>query len=275
MRATALSKALNHAGAMPALGKSISVHAGLRMPYHTQSGRRKLSPAARPLLVSGSPRAAVSNTVLLAALSLFLAGCGGLPSGTTAKTTLVAPADTRTAHDLAPTTKQPETPSTPAQPVSQNIQPIRETKPPSATATKGAERLVATTTKGPEKVVAASAPAPARASERTPLAAQQPDSKPPVTQDSGALASLPIKELVIKGPPHEAPQPRAVTKALAWLVLALGGAALAVLARLLLIRRAKPPGVSAAHKDDLKMPPELLFKESVMAPEEPAAAEKP
>jgi hypothetical protein len=64
-------------------------------------------------------------------------------------------------------------------------------------------------------------------------------------------------------------------KALAWLVLALGGAALTVLARLLLIRRAKPPGVPSAHQDDLKMPPELLFKESVMAPEEPAAAEKP
>jgi hypothetical protein len=64
-------------------------------------------------------------------------------------------------------------------------------------------------------------------------------------------------------------------KALAWLGLGLGGAALAVFARLLVIRRANPPGDSAASKDDLKMPPELLFKEPLTALQEPVAAEKP
>jgi len=275
MSATALSKALNHAGAMPARGKGISVHAGLRMPCRTQFGRWKLSLAARPLSASGSPRAPVSNTILFAALSLCLAGCGGLQSGTAAKTTMLAPADTRTAHDLAPTTKPPEAPSKPAPPVPQNSQRISETKPPPATATRGAERLVAITTKGPEKLVAASAPVPVLASERTTLPAQPPDPKPPVTQDSGASASPPVTELVFKGPPHEAPQPRAGMKALLWLGLGLGGVALAVLARLCVVRLAKPPGVSAASKDDLKMPPELLFKEPLTALQEPVVAEKP
>jgi hypothetical protein len=63
-------------------------------------------------------------------------------------------------------------------------------------------------------------------------------------------------------------------KALAWLGLVLGGAALAFLAHLFVIRRAKPPGDSAASKDDLKMPPELLFKEPLTALQEPAAAEE-
>ena len=275
MSATALSKALRHAGVMPARGKGISVHAGLRTPCRTQLWRRELSLAARPLSASISPRAALANAVLIAALSICLAGCGGLQSDTAVKTTMLAPADTRTAHDLAPATKPPEAPSKPAQPVPQNSQRISDTKPPPATAIRGAGRLVATTTKGPEKLMAASAPAPARVCERTVLPAKHPDPKPPVTQDSGASASPPVTKLVFKGHPHEAPQPRVGMKALAWLGLGLGGAALAVLARFFVIRRAKSPGVSAASKDDLKMPPELLFKEPLTALQEPVMAEKP
>jgi hypothetical protein len=64
-------------------------------------------------------------------------------------------------------------------------------------------------------------------------------------------------------------------KALAWLGMGLGGVVLLVLARLCVVRRAKRPGVSAASKDDLEMPPELLFKEPLTALQEPVAAEKP
>ena len=274
MSATALSKALGRAGAMPARGKGISVHAELR-ERRIQLWRRELSLAARPLSASSSPRAAVANTLFLAALSLCLAGCGGLRSSTTAKTTPLAPAGTRTAHDLAPTTKPPEAPSKPVPPGPQNSQRISETKPPPATAIRGAEKLIATTPKGSEKLLAASAPVPVRASESTTLPAQPPEPKPPVTQDSGAPASPPVTELIFKGPPHEVPQPRAGMKALLWLGLGLGGVVLLVLARLFVIRRAKPPGDSAASTDDLKMPPELLFKEPLTALQEPVAAEKP
>jgi hypothetical protein len=64
-------------------------------------------------------------------------------------------------------------------------------------------------------------------------------------------------------------------KALAWLGMGLGGVVLLVLARLCVVRFAKRPGVSAASKDDLEMPPELLFKEPLTALQEPVAAEKP
>jgi len=64
-------------------------------------------------------------------------------------------------------------------------------------------------------------------------------------------------------------------KALAWLGTGLGGVVLLVLARLCVVRLAKRPGVSAASKDDLEMPPELLFKEPLTALQEPVAAEKP
>jgi hypothetical protein len=275
MSATALSKTLKHAGVVPARGKGISVHAELRKPCRTQLWCSELSLAARPLSASSSPGTAVASAVFLAALSLWLADCGGLPSSTTAKITPLAPANTRVAHDSAPATKPPAAPSKPAPPVPQNSQRISETKPPPATATRGAERLVAATTKGPEKLMAASVPVPVRASESTTLPAPPPDPKPPVTQDSGVSVSPPVTEIVFKGPPHEDPQPRTGMKALAWLGTGLGGVVLLVLARLCVVRFAKRPGVSAASKDDLEMPPELLFKEPLTALQEPVAAEKP
>jgi hypothetical protein len=56
--------------------------------------------------------------------------------------------------------------------------------------------------------------------------------------------------------------------------LGLGGAALAVLARLNAIRRAKSAGLSNADKDELKMPPELFLKEPLNLPQETVMAEK-
>jgi hypothetical protein len=56
--------------------------------------------------------------------------------------------------------------------------------------------------------------------------------------------------------------------------LGLGGAALAVLARFYAIRRAKSPDLSAARKDELKMPPELLLKEPMNLPQEAVMAEE-
>ena len=65
-------------------------------------------------------------------------------------------------------------------------------------------------------------------------------------------------------------------KVLVWLGLGLGGAALAVLARLYAIRRAQPPDVPEAGRDEdeLEMPPELLLKEPVNLPQEAVMAEK-
>ena len=62
-------------------------------------------------------------------------------------------------------------------------------------------------------------------------------------------------------------------KALVWLGLVLGGAALGVVARLYLIRRAKPVAPANARKEELRMPPELLLKEPVAPPPEAAMAE--
>lgn len=155
MSATARLKAQHQAGAVPALGSSVSVHPGLRTPCHTQLGCDNWSLVLGFQPVAGSPRAVVSNTLLIAALSLFLAGCADLEPDAPVKTRLLAPADTRPTHDLAPVTKQPEAPAKPAPPAPQPVQRVSEPKPPPATATKGAEKLVAP-----------SAPAPVRVSER-------------------------------------------------------------------------------------------------------------
>jgi hypothetical protein len=66
-----------------------------------------------------------------------------------------------------------------------------------------------------------------------------------------------------------------VTKALKWLGLGLGFAALALLARLYLVRRTEPSLAFAANSDELRMPRELGFKESVMARQEPMATDNP
>jgi hypothetical protein len=57
--------------------------------------------------------------------------------------------------------------------------------------------------------------------------------------------------------------------------LVLGGVAVAVLARLYVIRRTKLVVLSEAPKDELEMPPELLFKEPTNPPQEAVAAQNP
>ena len=279
MSATELLKVLDHAGAMPALGKGISVHPGLRTRSHTQSGCWNWSPVGRFLPVCGSPRALVSSAILIA-LSLTLTGCGLLQPGTTASPTPPARANTEGAHELASATKQPEAPSSPAQPAPQPARVVSETRPPPVTVSKGAEKLLAP-----------NAPAPVRASERTTLPAQPSDPvrvserttlrtelsapKVPVAEDSGSVTGAPVQELVFRGPPPQARPRRAGMKGLIWFGLVLGGAALAVLARVYVIRRAKPAELSAGGKDELKMPSELFLKDPLNLPPETVLAEKP
>jgi len=181
-------------------------------------------------------RARISNIILIAALSLSLAGCGVLQPGTMARTTPTPQTDTKDAQELASTTKQPEAPSKPAQPV-----------PPPATASKGTEKLAAP-----------NAPAPVRASERTTLPAEPSVPKAPIAEDSSTVTGAPVEALVFRGPPPDAQPRRVGIKALVWLGLGLGGAALAVLARLYVIRRAKPadfPGPARRSEDATGTPP--------------------
>jgi hypothetical protein len=263
MSANALLKALDHAGAMPAFGKGIFVYPGRWAPSDARLGCRDWSLAGMFLPASAPPHPAVSNAVLIAVLSLSLAGCSVLQPGTTAGTTPPPQAGTKGAHELASAAKQPEAPSKPAQPVPQHSQRISEPRPLPATASKGAEKLMTP-----------SAPAPVLASERTTLPAEPSSPKPPATEDSGTVTGTPVQALVFKGPPPQLRPRRAGMKALLWLGVGLGGAALAVLARFYVIRRAKPEVLANAGKDELKMPPELLFKEPMNLPQEVPVAEE-
>ena len=204
----------------------------------------------------------------LTALSLALAGCSVLQPGTTARLIPPSRAGTEGAHEQAPVTVQPEAPSKPAQPVPQptpaTISEIRETKPPPATVSKGAEKLVAPNT-----------PLVVRARERTPPPAEPSAPKAPTAEVSGTVTDAPVQALVFRGPPPQAPSSRTGMKVLVWFGLAFGGAALAVVGRVWLVRRAKPAGPADAKKDELKMPPELLFKEPLNLPQEVVMAEKP
>jgi hypothetical protein len=207
-------------------------------------------------------RAGTLNAILVA-LSLAVAGCGGLPPTTTAKTAPRPQADTTGTQGQALTTKQPEAPSRSAQPVPQHSQRASETKPPPATASRGAQKLVAP-----------SAPIPVRARERTALLASQPASKAPIAEDHGTATGDPVSALVFKGPPPQAKPQRSGMKGLMWLGLGLGVATLAVLVRLYIIRHTIPADFSADAKDQFKMPRELGFKEPMNLPQEPVMAER-
>src|ERR1019366_2735291 len=144
MSAKDLLKALNHAGAKPALGKSIPVHPGLRAPSDAQLGCGNRAQAAGFLAAPGSSR--VVPKALLLALSLSLAGCAVSRPTTTTRLIAPAQAEIEVAHELPSAMKQPEPPSTPAQPAPQPAQRISETTPPPASASEGAEKLAAPNT---------------------------------------------------------------------------------------------------------------------------------
>jgi hypothetical protein len=183
---------------------------------------------------------------------LFLAGCGVRQPTTTVRTTPPPKTGMKSRQVVVPATGPSEPPAKPSQPAPQPSPRLSETRPPPATTSKGAQKLMAWL------------PAvPVRARERT-----SPPVKPPVPQtsikeDSGTVTGAVVQELVIKGPPPQLRPPRSGTKAFLWLGSGLGLAALAVLARVCVIRRTKPAGSSEGGKDDLRMPRELGFKEPV------------
>jgi hypothetical protein len=283
-----LSEALNHAGTLPAPGRSIPVHVGGRIHFHSQSGRWKFSLAAREVPAFGWPRAAVCNTLFIPVLALFLAGCSVLKPATTLKTTPLASVDTQSAPDPAPAAKPPESAFKPEQPLPQKPSPSTETPTPPATTSRGAEKLVAPTMVAPEKrperappsvagsvapaatkpekQAAAAKPVPARASEKTPPTTPLPDPKPPFAPDSASVTSAPVQDLILKGPPRQPPRTRTVAKTLKWLGLGLGVAILALVGRFFLVHRTEAPLPFAANEEALRMPRELGFKESVAEP---------
>ena len=228
----------------------------------------RLRPSARrhPLKGSrsGSPRATVSNALLIAALSLWFAGCTVVQPDTTARTTLPPPVETGSAPTAASVPKQPEAPSKPAPPVPQPPQRVCEPKPPPATATKGAEKLVVS-----------NHPLPVRAREKTPVKAEPVEPKAPIIADSGAITDAPVTELIFKGPPPQVRTGLSAKKLLMWIGLGLAIGSLAVVVRLCLIRRAEPIKVADDKNDDLMPAAGLLFKESVPLPSEALAAGKP
>jgi len=114
-----------------------------------------------------------------------------------------------------------------------------------------------------------------RARERTTLAAEPPVPKVPTTEDSSSVTGAPVQALFFRGPPPEARPRRAGIKVLVCLGLVLGGVAVAVLARLYVIRRTKLAFPSEAPKEELEMPPELLFKEPMNPAQETVAAQNP
>jgi len=263
MSATERLKALNHAGTVPASGKGASVHAGLGVHSDTPSARGNSRRAGRLLPVSGSASVAVSNTLLFTALSLFLAGCSVLQPATPVRNTPLPPPQTRVAQEAAPVTKPPEAPAKSAQPAPRPAQQVKETRPQPATASKGAEALVA-----PKM------PAPVRVSEGTTIPAPPPAPKPLIVEDSGTVTGAVVKELIFRGPPRPPQSRMPGMKTLLWIGLGLGVAVLAAVACVCVVRRGKSSEAPDESQEESLPMPGLLFKEPTNLPQEAPVAEK-
>ena len=222
---------------------------------------------------SGSPRAAVVTAILIA-FSLSFAGCGIPQAGTTARLIPPPRAGTPGAPELASTPNQPEAPAIPAPPVPQQVPRVNETKPRPA-AIGESRPAPATASRGAEKLVALGAPAVVLARERSTIPAEPSVPKAPVAEVSGTVTDAPAQALVFRGPPPEAQPSRVGIRWWVWLGLGLGGAALAVLARLYVIRRAKPPVPAEAGNGKPTPVPGLFFKEPLNLPQAAVMAEKP
>ena len=218
----------------------------------------------RDLPVGGAPRAGVSSTVLLVALSLSVAGCKSFQPGTTGRTAPPPQAETRGAEQLASATKPPDGPLRPAQPVRAHAPRLSEAKPPTKPPTK---LPPATASKRAERLLALNPPLTVRARERTTLPAEPSAPKASTGEIAGTVTGAPVEELVFHGSPSKArPPQRTVMKALGWLGLVVGGGVLAALVRLYLIRRGELLQLHVGD-DALKMPRELGFKEPIGAQE--------
>jgi hypothetical protein len=270
--ANELLQALNPAGAKPALGKGLPVDPGRQAPGDTQLGRPRGFRAGRFVAVSGWPCAAVRNAILIA-LSLWLAGCGDLQPVTKTRLIPPPPTDIKGAQGLTSTRTQLEAPATPAPPPPQPVVRASETKPPPAPISE-TKPSPATASKGAEKLAAPNVPVPVRANERTTPPPKPSVPKAPAAEVSVTATDAPVQALIFKGPPPQARTSRAL-KVLLWLGLGLGGAALAVLARVWAVRRITPADLREIGKEEFKAPPGLLFKEPLNLPPETATAEKP
>ena len=201
---------------------------------------------------------------VLLALCLFVAGCSVPQPVTAAHTTPLPQADARSAGQLASPPPPPAAPQKPVVPAAQHAQPLAQPKPAPAMPAKGGEKLVALRQ-----------PFVVRARERTLSPPEASASNAQVAEISGTATNAPVEALIVRGPPPQPPPPRRLgLKMLLWLALGLTGAAVAVAARLYLIRRARGTEVPAPGREELKMPRGMGFKEPINAPEEPALAEK-
>ena len=217
-------------------------------------------------LLRALKRAVPAREAGLIALSLSLAGCNVGQPGTMSRATPPPQTETKGAQELVAPSKAPEAPPKPAPPAPPPVQRVSTPAPPPAIVSKSAEKAAAPTP-----------PAPARISQKSTRLPEPSVSKAPPTADtSGAVTSAPVEALILRGPP---PQPRsslrAGVKALLWLGFGLGAAALAVLTRLYLIRRAALTAGPGPSSEELRMPRELGIKEPLDLPQEPALAEEP
>ena len=228
--------------------------------------------------VTGAPCAGASSTVLLVALSLSVAGCQSPQPRATGKSASPPQLETKRVEQPASATKPPVAPLKAAQPVPVRATRVSEakpptklpTKPPRATAAKEAERPLVklpppTAGNGAKSLLALDSSLAVRARERATLRAKPSAPKAPTAENVATVTGAPVEALVFHGtPPKARPPKRTVMNALGWIGLVLGGAVLALLVRLHLIRRSEllqlPVGDAA-----LKMPRELGFKEPLGA----------
>ena len=199
-----------------------------------------------------------SIVVLAAILSLSLTGCTLLGGGDGTEATVASPTEPKVRRNSTPTPTPAQQPQPAAKETPTQTQHFAEAKrPPAATSSKGAEKLVRPITPAlPRPDETANPPAEAKAGV-------SPSAKEPAPGSSAGL-----RELVFKGPPRVLRPSGRQHNTQLWLGLVLVALVAGLGALLLLKRQRKSPKASASQKEELVMPKEFLLKDPAPLPRE-------
>lgn len=242
----------SHGSVAVALREGLTVYPRSLDLRHTE-GACLTRPFARKVLVFVS-------LVSFAVLSLFLTGCRLIGGSEAVQAPVASTPRSGTARTVTPAaTPAPSSPKSPAT-LAATTQSVPETKrPPAATASRGAERLMAQSSPAlPRSNETFSQPAVTRP-------AASPSASPPAIEGGPEAAST-VKELIVKGPPRVR-QPRSTERnRRLWTGLVFGSALVAFGALLVWQRRGKSSSPVKSDKEELVMPKDFLIKEPANLP---------
>jgi hypothetical protein len=210
-------------------------------------------------------RIGLIQAALIAAIGLVLAACDTFTPGPTRTATPPTRVEGKATQDAAVAPKPAEATPKSAAPVLHSPAATQAAHP--SPAPKSEPKPAQTVgSKGAEKLATPRAPAIAAVSEKPATKPNSAEPQPAVAHTSNAVASAPVPDLIVKGPPRPEHPRFSSRKVMIWIGLGLCGAVVAVLASLYVVRRPQPTEAPAGKPMDPLRADGILTKEPLEQP---------